>query len=92
MAVETIILCPYTHADWAWNFYRHWHAKRYIRATEIALDLMDEHPEFTWVIDTWTDQFRPVVENRPDLVERIRPRVAERRFGLNRYFFRLSYF
>ena len=82
MPVETIYLCPYTHADWAWNFYRSWHAKRYIRAFEIALDLMDKNPEFTWFIDTWTDQFRPVVENRPDLVERMRERVAEKRFGL----------
>ena len=82
MPVETIYLCPYTHADWAWNFYRPWHAKRYIRAFEAALDLMDQNPEFTWFIDTWADQFRPVVENRPDLVERMRERVAEKRFGL----------
>ena len=82
MAVETITLMPYTHADWAWNFYRAWHAKRYIRGCELALDLMDEHPDFTWFIDTWNDQFLPVLENRPDLVERIGPRVAEKRFGL----------
>jgi len=82
MPVQTIALCPYTHADWAWNFYRRWHAKRYLRGFEIALDLMDSHPEFTWFIDTWNDQFLPVVENRPDLVERIRTRVSEKRFGL----------
>ena len=82
MPVETVYLLPYTHADWAWNCYRAWHAKRYIRTFEIALDLMDEHPDFTWFIDTWTDQFRPVLDNRPDLVKRIRPRVTEKRFGL----------
>jgi len=82
MSVETVYLCPYTHADWAWSFYRQWHARRYIRAAEVALDLMDEHPEFTWFIDTWNDQLRPIVENRPDLVERIGPRVSENRFGL----------
>ena len=82
MPIETVYLCPYTHADWAWNFRRAWHAKRYVRACEIALDLMDEHEEFTWFIDTWNDQFLPIIEHRPDLVERIRPRVAEGRFGL----------
>lgn len=82
MPIETVYLCPYTHADWAWNYYRQWHAKRYIRCFEIALDLMNRHPEYTWFIDTWTDQFRPVYENRPDLIERIRARVAERRLGL----------
>ena len=82
MPVETVFLCPYTHADWAWNFYRAWHAKRYIRACEIALNLMDQHPDFTWFIDTWNDQLAPVVEHRPDLVERIAERVAEGRFGL----------
>ena len=82
MPIETVFLCPYTHADWAWNFRRAWHAKRYIRACEIALDLMDEHDDFAWFVDTWNDQLLPVVEHRPDLVERIRPRVAEGRFGL----------
>ena len=68
MQVESISLMPYSHADWAWNYYRAWHVKRYIRAFEMALDLMDEHPDFTWFIDTYTDQFRVVLENRPDLV------------------------
>ena len=82
MAVQAVYLCPYTHADWAWNYYRAWHAKRYIHAIEIALDLMDRHRDFTWFLDTWNDELLPVVEHRPDLVERLRPRVAERRLGL----------
>jgi len=52
MHVESISLMPYCHADWAWGYDRAWHERRYIRSFEIALDLMDEHPEFTWFIDT----------------------------------------
>jgi len=83
MDIESISIMPYCHPDWAWNYYRAWHVKRYIRAFEIALDLMDEHDEFTWFIDTYTDQFRVLVENRPDLIERIKPQVAEGRMGIS---------
>jgi len=83
MDLESISLMPYCHPDWAWNYYRAWHVKRYIRSFEIALDLMDRNPEFTWFVDTYTDQFRVLVENRPDLLERMKPRVAEGRMGIS---------
>jgi len=83
MDIESISLMPYCHPDWAWNYYRAWHVKRYIRCFEIALDLMDENREFTWFMDTWTDQFRVVIDNRPDLLARMKPRVAEGRLGIS---------
>ena len=83
MDIESISLMPYCHADWAWNYYRSWHEKRYLRAFEVALDLMDADAEFTWFVDTYTDQFRVVVENRPDLLERMKRRVSEGRFGIS---------
>ena len=83
MDVESISIMPYCHPDWAWNYYRAWHVKRYIRCFEIALDLMDENPEFTWFMDTYTDQFRVVAETRPDLLARMKPRVAEGRMGIS---------
>lgn len=83
MNVESISLMPYCHADWAWNYYRAWHVKRYIKSFEIALDLMDRNPDFTWFIDNYTDQFRVVVENRPDLVKRMKPYVSQGRFGIS---------
>ncbi|MEW6354894.1 MAG: glycosyl hydrolase-related protein [Planctomycetota bacterium] len=82
MKIQSISIMPYCHADWAWNYYRAWHVKRYIKSFEIALDLMDQNSDFTWFIDTWTDQFRVVIENRPDLVERMKPYVSEGRFGI----------
>ncbi len=82
MSVKHIILCPYSHSDWAWICHRRWHEKRYIRAFEIALDLMDAGTGFTWFIDSWHEQFGPIRLNRPDLVERMKPHVAAGRFGL----------
>ncbi len=82
MSIKHIFLCPYSHSDWAWICHRHWHEKRYIRAFEIALDLMDARTGFTWFIDSWHEQFGPIRENRPDLVERMKPHVAAGRFGL----------
>ena len=41
MSVERVIVAPYSHSDWAWICYRRWHEKRYIRAFELVLDLMD---------------------------------------------------
>ena len=82
MTIQRVIVAPYSHSDWAWICYRRWHEKRYIRAFEIALDLMDAGTGFTWFIDSWHEQFGPIRENRPDLIERMRPHVAAGRFGL----------
>ena len=82
MSVERVIVAPYSHSDWAWICYRRWHEKRYIRAFELVLDLMDAGTGFTWFIDSWHEQFGPIRENRPDLVERMKPHVAAGRFGL----------
>ena len=82
MNVERVIVAPYSHSDWAWISYRRWHEKRYIRAFELVLDLMDAGTGFTWFIDSWHEQFLPIRENRPDLVERMKPHVAAGRFGL----------
>ncbi len=82
MSIERIILCPYSHSDWAWICTRQWHAKRYIRAFEIALDLMDAGTGFTWFIDSWHEQFEPIREHRPNLVERMKPHVSSGAFGL----------
>ncbi len=82
MTVKHIFLCPYSHSDWAWICHRHWHEKRYIRAFEIALDLMDAGTGFTWFIDSWHEQFGPIRDNRPDLVERMKPHVTAGHFGL----------
>jgi len=82
MSIQRVYLCPYTHSDWAWICHRRWHEKRYIRAFEIALDLMDAGTGFTWFVDSWHEQFAPIREHRPDLVERMKPHVAAGRFGL----------
>jgi hypothetical protein len=82
MSIKRIVLCPYSHSDWAWICTREWHAKRYIRAFEIALDLMDAGTGFTWFIDSWWEQFGPIRDNRPDLVDRMKPHVASGAFGL----------
>ncbi len=82
MSVQRIYVCPYSHSDWAWIAHRRWHEKRYIRAFELVLDLMDAETGFAWFIDSWHEQFSPIRENRPDLVERMRPHVAAGRFGL----------
>ncbi|HDZ45043.1 hypothetical protein LCGC14_0161940 [marine sediment metagenome] len=82
MSIERIYVCPYSHSDWAWIAHRRWHEKRYIRAFELVLDLMDAETGFAWFIDSWHEQFSPIRENRPDLVERMKPHVAAGRFGL----------
>ena len=82
MAIRTIYMCPYSHSDWAWVAHRRWHEKRYIRAFEIALDLMNKGTGFTWFIDSWHEQFEPIREYRPDLVEQMKKHVSEGKFGL----------
>jgi hypothetical protein len=82
MAIRTIYICPYSHSDWAWVARRRWHEKRYIRAFEIVLNLMNKGTGFTWFIDSWHEQFEPVREYRPDLVEQMKKHVAAGSFGL----------
>lgn len=70
---------PYTHCDWAWVHTRHWHVHRYAKVFAEVLDIMDRDPTFRWYCDNYACQFQPVLDLRPDLLERFRVRVAEGR-------------
>ncbi|MFJ3636686.1 alpha-mannosidase [Streptomyces sp. NPDC090112] len=69
----------HAHIDSAWLWPLRETVRKVARTTSNVLDLMDEHPEFVFAMSQ-AQQLDWIKENRPELFERIKKRVAEGRF------------
>ena len=80
--IKKIFIVPYCHADWVWTLTRRWHEKRYVLVFEDVLDLLKEHPEFRWYMDTYITQLEPFLRARPERCDELRMRVAGGQIGI----------
>lgn len=70
-----VIAC--SHVDMAWKKNREEMKDLFESMIVRALDMMDQAPDFTFVVEQAAD-FRQLAETRPDLVDRVRRYVAYR--------------
>ena len=77
--VKEVHLCPYSHTDFAWTNTRQWHIWRYVEGIRRALELMREHPDYTWTLDNVVHSYAPFAQYCPELVEEFAQRVREGR-------------
>ncbi len=70
--LKYIDLIPYCHTDYAWTNLRAWHVSRYLEAWRETLDLMEEHPEYTFLLDNVTHVLLPFLRYCPERLEEMR--------------------
>lgn len=78
----TLYVIPYTHPDWSWCHSRQWHERRYMAVFEEVLALMEKDEAATWYMDCFTTELRPLLERKPELLEKLREAVVSGRVAV----------
>ena len=77
----SLILCAHAHIDMNWMWGWNETVAAALATFKTMLDLMDEYPTFTYS-QSQTSVYRLVEEYDPDLMERIKARIAEGRWEI----------
>jgi alpha-mannosidase len=80
---KSVLVVPYCHPDWAWTCTREWHEERYTLIFNEVLDILRDHPEYRWFIDTENEQLAPFRERCPERMEELREQVQAGRVGVS---------
>ena len=77
----SLILCAHAHIDMNWMWGWNETVSAALSTFRTMLDLMDEYPDFTYS-QSQTSVYRLVEEYDPELMERIKERIAEGRWEI----------
>lgn len=64
--MDRVHLLEYAHLDWAWCFTRDWHAARYERLFDEALELAAADRSFRFCVDSLCESLEPYLAGNPD--------------------------
>ena len=80
--VKEIRVIPYCHTDYAWTNFRDWHIGRYCESYKRMLKIMDEHPEYTAVLDNIVHSLVPFLRYCPEEREHLIKHIREGRIDI----------
>jgi len=80
--LKEIHVIPYCHTDYAWTHPRTWHISRYIECYRQILDLMEEHPDYTAVLDNVVHSLIPFLRYCPERLEQMKKFVRAGRWDV----------
>ncbi len=80
--IKKIKIIPYSHHDYAWVCTRKWHTYRYIKCFSEVVDVLEENPDFTWMIDNVTHSWLPFELNCPEKAEKFKQLVKAGRITI----------
>ncbi len=69
--VSVICVFPYCHSDWAWGHSRYWHANRYVKVLDEAIELIDKQSEFRFFFDSFVEFLPPFIKARREKIDRL---------------------
>ncbi len=70
--VSVICVFPYCHSDWAWGHSRYWHANRYVKVLDEAIELIDKRSEFRFFFDSFVEFLPPFIKARRGKIDKLR--------------------
>ncbi len=76
---KDIHIFTYCHADVAWVHSIRWHVNRYVAVFDEVLNLLKQHENFYWFIDSWYEFLKPCLEYRPEKIAEFRDMVKQKR-------------
>lgn len=77
-----LFVVPFSHVDWAWVNSRQWMIRRHAQVLAEALDILRDHPDFRFYVETWNEQFDTFLRLYPDRVPEMRRAVQSGRIGI----------
>lgn len=80
--LQRIHLIPYAHHDHAWTNTRQWHIWRYLEGFCLSLDVMREHPDYTFLVDNVLHSLEVLQRYCPSRMPEFRQRVREGRIAV----------
>jgi alpha-mannosidase len=80
--ISNLFIVPFSHTDWAWTNSRQWMVKRHAQVLAEALDILRDHPDFRFYIETWNEQLDTFLQRFPERVEEMRSAVQSGRIGV----------
>lgn len=80
--VKRIHFIPYSHHDYAWTCPRSWHIQRYLEGFHRATEMVDQIPNYSWIIDNVQHSWIPTEIYCPDLAEKIAGHVKSGKFSI----------
>ena len=75
--VKRIDLIPYCHTDYAWTNLRDWHISRYLETWRASLDIMEKHPDYTFLLDNVVHVLLPFLRYAPDRLDQLKRFVRQ---------------
>jgi hypothetical protein len=81
--LQKIHLIPYAHHDHAWTNTRQWHIWRYLEGFCLSLDVMREHPDYTFLVDNVLHSLEILQRYCPSRIAEFRQRVGEGRIAVS---------
>lgn len=67
-----LYIVPFSHTDWAWVNSRAWMIDRHAAVLSDVLDILKEHPDFRFYIESWNEQLEAFLARRPDRIMEMR--------------------
>ena len=80
--LKEIHVIPYCHTDYAWTHPRTWHISRYIDCYRQILDLMEEHGDYTAILDNVVHSLIPFIRYCPERMEQMKKFVRAGRWDV----------
>lgn len=81
--LKEIHVIPYCHTDYAWTHPRTFHISRYIECYRRILDLMEEHEDYTAVLDNVVHSLIPFLRYCPERAEQLKKFVRAGRWDVS---------
>lgn len=82
LANTKLFIVPHAHNDYGWLNSHLWDTERLALVHKEALEIMRREKEFKWFLDVKFEGLDPLLELNPSMLEELRQRVKEGRFGI----------